>query len=759
MFSIQLLISILVLIFSIISAIVYYSQRADTKAALQRLRERARPIRSLKLDERAPVEQFQVDPHKRTRRVERLGESVYRIEGAFARHGISVSGAETVHDTIGGVEVVLPYDAATFLEAHNVAEVVLTPKFAIVLRLNDAFDIRDGYTRTEAEREQKEQWEKGAAGELPELETPVGSATEQEQAANLGAAHIMGRRDETAPEAATRRQLDSCWFAALAAVAAFGLLLVAANGSYAWLWLLASAALFALGHWLFWRWRLPMRLQPVNRVRGHVVRVEWRNPHSQYKQVQLYAGANLPINVPKHWQPWIKGSGDSTIDFDVRVKDRMLLRYGDAFSLADETTRFPRVKWGGHLLLALIGAGMLATAWVTNDRIELDLAHVRAAFSMSGPQLLTDVDAVRAQPPALGSLVNVQAEVRCRLPEAEGYALAPVDCRRAAWGSSAPEVAEVALDQSLIGLYDGELVKAERDRALENNIQIQHRLAELAAAVGQPRHAPPMRSYEVRRLWNVSELILAIDEACLDKGQESAAVCRQLKDTFRSGVELSSIPTSRGWGSTVDAARSGEFRRYGNNAVTSARTAQRLTSGARELAEMRIYAQYEMPLRAAMRSQRDGVVLFLSEAEAEKLRRAVPRPYANAIFPSGEAPVERPARWQTRSQARWATPYQQQWAAYQTLATDAGVWSLQLTGMVTGAYFDENDALVIEIAEDRTRGTVFSSVARLTALLVGLLILLIYGTYCVINVYRATQRKQALKDYYTERLGQPPASA
>ncbi|MCR2660489.1 hypothetical protein NSP18_24395, partial [Salmonella enterica] len=70
-----------------------------------------------------------------------------------------------MHDTLGGVDVVLPYDARDYLREDNQAEVVMTEKFAIVVALNGEFDLAGGREREARRQKQNQQWSSGKLGE------------------------------------------------------------------------------------------------------------------------------------------------------------------------------------------------------------------------------------------------------------------------------------------------------------------------------------------------------------------------------------------------------------------------------------------------------------------------------------------------------------------------------------------------------------------------------------------------------------------
>ncbi|KAG1244676.1 hypothetical protein G6F65_021664 [Rhizopus arrhizus] len=82
-----------------------------------------------------------------------------------------------MHDTLGGVDVVLPYDARDYLLEDNQAEVAMTEKFAIVVALNGQFDIAGGRDRDLRRQKQGQQWSGGKVGALQDV-VPVDVSAE-----------------------------------------------------------------------------------------------------------------------------------------------------------------------------------------------------------------------------------------------------------------------------------------------------------------------------------------------------------------------------------------------------------------------------------------------------------------------------------------------------------------------------------------------------------------------------------------------------
>lgn len=100
---------ILVLLGSTIySVIVYQSRKKASLKTLATFRQETSPQRNLDAAEHRLLGQIIAQAESKT-----LGEltsnEVYPLSGPYLRHGLETNGNTVWHDTIGGVEVLLPY--------------------------------------------------------------------------------------------------------------------------------------------------------------------------------------------------------------------------------------------------------------------------------------------------------------------------------------------------------------------------------------------------------------------------------------------------------------------------------------------------------------------------------------------------------------------------------------------------------------------------------------------------------------------------
>ena len=271
---------LIILIWSIYSGITYMARRSDNKGALRDLRQDGQPARRMTDEEQALVQPFLFDPAKPKKQAQLINDGVYPLHGAFVRHGIEASqGGSTMHDTLGDVDVVLPYDARSYLVENNHAEVVLTEKFAIVVALNGEFDLAGGRERELRRQKQDQQWNSGRTGALQNVVDLRSTRPRRTRRRPRPSSWLRPSASWTTPRgsrswrSATRRRPK--WPRVRGAVSASGCRCCGPWPSCAWGWragrgmpfAAGAGALAALALWLTWRRPVPAA-QKVNRARA-----------------------------------------------------------------------------------------------------------------------------------------------------------------------------------------------------------------------------------------------------------------------------------------------------------------------------------------------------------------------------------------------------------------------------------------------------------------------------------------------------------
>lgn len=306
------------------------------------------------------------------------GGRAFPLDGEFVRHGIRLHLGSTMHDTLAGVDVRMPYDAKDFLQPRNTAEVVLTERFAVVITLNERFDIAAGRARAVAAN-----LHKFAAAHpdtpLPEIDSALAAA----DLAMMGF-ELLGRRDETMAERIARRATSLVDDIIIGTTLALALLAVVFGSSSpddaSVYWMGIGFGLLAVSAW---RWARSAKLpgaQTVHRLRGRLGRTALTDaPGSAAAMFML--GRRFSLKAPFHWTRFINPPALEPVEFEIRVGDGSLVRYRESLSIEAEAVRFPRKPARSVKGVGLAAATALCFALIGYSHIGVDFDRARALIT------------------------------------------------------------------------------------------------------------------------------------------------------------------------------------------------------------------------------------------------------------------------------------------------------------------------------------------------------------------------------------------
>ena len=730
---------LIILVWSLISWITYMMRRSDNKGALRELKHEGQALRTLSAQETAMVQPFLVSPANPKKTASLVNDSVFPLKGAFVRHGLETGqGGSTMHDTLGGVDVVLPYDARDFLREDNVAEVVMTEKFAIVVALNGEFDLAGGREREQRRQKQDQQWASGKIGALqdvapldtpePQAElhtdrptgTPAGKASEHDLAEAVRV-DILNQRDETPAEIAERQRPGiAFWIAMVWLLAFIGLAITAADGGVAFAG--AAAALAVLALWLTWRRRQPDAPQKVNRARGELNVIVLTNPeNSQAVSTQLFLGDKLPIKLPDHWRSTMTLPDDGRIDVDMRVQDYSVVRMDSNYSLDEEQRLFPRVFWGRHATLTLVGLLAGGALLLTADNLNGDAALTSAWVRGAQPQQFDSAAALAKDLPAVGTVVSLRGSARCELQSDEAVNRVVFDCSQLRWEGSPPTLAPLAVDEPLLRLYTGAFLKTKPNPMMDMLIRSQ--------ALGQSRNDPmalySARSVTAANVIGLTKTVQGIEAACESATGDAISACDALKHEFVENIMLArEEPES--WLELLKLAEAGTFTAKGRNdeGVMLSPSIKAVQSRARASAEPAVRAALDRASGLAMASQRGGVVL-----------RVLPGPHAVLPELKHSGMNDPLAAWEQQKR----------------MFSAEGAMPFTVNGLVVHVGSDASGAPEITIDATRSLDNPWPSAARMAWLLLAALLVLVHAPLAVMRKRAASMRETALLEYAQRR--------
>lgn len=263
------------------------------------------------------------------------------------------------------------------------------------------------------------------------------------------AQQVLSQRLETPNEQRFRLAHQEGW--GVAVVASMGWLLMwwaylAERGFWMVLWLLPALGLLAWASRLVWH--------PVL-VETKAVDVHRMTLRLQRKAVPdlvatlplpdtLYTNTGALVSLPAHWVGRTVQASPMQLDAEVCPSERMALRLGSGLAIDREWRWRWMGRWRAQRALALTH-GLVAlylvmplSGWMAHWQHAL--ASVQPVTAIATPTL----DQVLRQPPAVGDMVRIKAQVRC----AEQHDTVPdnaviwrtLDCKQRLWGDSAQAV-------------------------------------------------------------------------------------------------------------------------------------------------------------------------------------------------------------------------------------------------------------------------------------------------------------------------------
>ncbi|ASK34320.1 hypothetical protein CEK62_07975 [Alcanivorax sp. N3-2A] len=526
---------------SLYSLIGYKSRRRQSRQALSSLQRESVSIRRLDPGEREALLPHLRRPEKPGKALTLDSEEVFVLEGAYQQHGLESNGNKTLHDTIGGVEVLLPYDARLFLTQDNRAEVVFADNLAAVVRLNDEFTLLEGRERDQRRAQADDQWQSGVRGEIGDV-FDVDDGAQSDDEARRRRVDIVDQRDETEAEIFAREGRGLGLLSGLFWLLGFAGLWIASwsqlDGSRP-LWLAGGLISIALALWLFWRPWKPGPARKVNVVSGaldlHLIRLE---EGGQAVSAGVTLGDKLPFDLPAHWRPHVQLEEGRTVEAELRVDDHGVVRWDRHLSLDKEVRQVPPVFWGRHLTLAILGGLALLGALLASAAPSADLALAWSALTQHGPRQYGDAQALMAQPPGYATPVSLRGSGRCQVRREGGAPL--VDCRRIRWGGAQPAGDTELNDETAQALIDGEFLNLSRDPRLE------------MLALLQGNRDPKTRPMLVKDL---PAVVALVDRACPEAMSQyrSARPCDLLRWEMVKVVKLPRESQPGDWAAFHDA--------------------------------------------------------------------------------------------------------------------------------------------------------------------------------------------------------------
>ena len=700
----KILLILFILGSTLYSVIVYHSRKKSSLKSLANFRQETTPQRNLDAAEHRLLETVIAQADSKT--LGKLtGNEVFPLSGPYLRHGLETNGNTVWHDTIGGVEVLLPYDADYFLRDHNEALVVLAEKQAIVIALNDEFSLAGGEEREQRREQKQNQWESGKYGALSRVFDADANEAEDDRSDSLT---IREQRQESDAEMEARRGRGVALLPGFLWTVAFvclGIAIIADTTAVLTICLVISllATLFALYHFF----RRPPAGEPlkVNQVYGQISLTPVGVDEQNNVQISVTLNDSIGFALPEHWRPFITYEDGQHQEMAIRVDDYSVVSYGNRMSLDQEVRRFPPVYWGRHLTLAIVGTIALLFPLSDVSQTSRDVLFTGHWLAGTGTVDVGDPETLVNQPPSPGTLVSLNGNGHCAVETGNHYPA--FNCRRLYWGADAPQANPQPTPPVIKQLQDRELLLTEKDSYLSL-------MATMQGWNSYRDGSPVIFS-------NLPAIIEAVDAAC---GQDDASteVSRQCERTQRFMLERLALTLDANpdnW----SALREQVLARQDSDKPVTAVTSEALARGLRRLihqlvdtlnAERSILIAQEIA-----ESQQGGVLIQVVQGRMPAALETISGYDRSAML-----------------------------GRLLTMIDNPEGEAFQLEGMVTGYQNDDGSSSVLSLDLTRNSDTAKASLINVLWLLLAAGLLLGHGLLAVIRFLQSRKRAEAITTLY-----------
>ncbi|MCP1728331.1 hypothetical protein J2T60_002331 [Natronospira proteinivora] len=690
---------------SIVSGINYQLRRRRSRRTAKRARQELPPLRQLDSRELEALQGQLNDPARPDRQLSLDNHQVYRLGGLFERHGLDAGGNTTWHDLIGGIEVILPYDAALSLREDNEAEVAFAGRYAVVVRLNDDFELGGAVERQRRREEQENQWEAGIRGPLKQV-FQDGADTDDDRP--RGTVRILSQRLESSAEVEDREGRGIGFLSGAVWLAAFIALAIAAvvEGETArQIWAIAGGVLGLLGLWLFWRPYRPGEPARVNRVEGPLDILFYENPNGGPNTGQPVLGNALPFTVPRHWFGKLGAQIGQRVEADIRVTDRTAVGLDPNFSIDAEMMQSPPRYWGRHLTLSLVAAGAFFALLANSPGPVGDVLQAHHALNGGELREYHDSPSLAESMPALGEMVSLAGQGHCQVETpSSNQVTGQIDCSRIRWDGDLLDEPIEPLPEYLQLLGGGDYLDTRDLTAMERML-----------VGGQTR------GRDVRVIENPGRAVSLVQQVCGDEeangqGRRSLLVhsCDQAQELLLSRMILDMEDAPEDWAGLSEA-----FNDDANDDVVGLilkRELDRFYRHGRELSNRITVDHREALAESILVHQGGGVLLEVQNA-------------ADAELPSYHFRNDGLGHWQ----------------ALKRLTTDEGADDFAVEGLVMAAGVDDSGAPHLLLDASRSSDSSWPALMRSAALILAGLLLIIHLPLFVATLMAARRRRRTLR--------------
>jgi hypothetical protein len=423
---------------------------------------------------------------------------------------------------IGDTVVFFPYDMEQYVEDINIAQVVFTERYALVVKLNQ-YDLKT------AQQNQKQQNKKAEAEHEQNLTDANDSIIKIDKDVELKSkftCEIVEQREETPLESANRSKKNNGIFTAVFLVVAAMLFVMYWYSFNNFLPVLIALSLSATV--FFYLRKAESYTLDVNRIK---TKIRYKNDIKN----QMIVGDNLTLKYPAYWTPFLPDKTNENIDMDIIVNSKKLLRYGNLLSISREIEEFGPPKFIMRNLILFVTAFILSINIfkLVNVTDNLTLASYPFNDNVSIWKI-KDAGSLKNSPIKKGDLINIKlngascnAESNMYLEHCDKVFINEQTANNTEDASFESDLLSAFLSDNLIEIARDNDVK-ELEKKLSNRKNTDYNADYQAGVI-------------LTKLLHIDRLILTVDESCQLLEEDK---CRRVKQIL--------IKTIKPTASTID---------------------------------------------------------------------------------------------------------------------------------------------------------------------------------------------------------------
>jgi hypothetical protein len=423
---------------------------------------------------------------------------------------------------IGDTVVFFPYDMEQYVEDINIAQVVFTERYALVVKLNQ-YDLKT------AQQNQKQQNKKAEAEHEQNLTDANDSIIKIDKDVELKSkftCEIVEQREETPLESANRSKKNNGIFTAVFLVVAAMLFVMYWYSFNNFLPVLIALSLSATV--FFYLRKAESYTLDVNRIKA---KIRYKNDIKN----QMIVGNNLTLKYPAYWTPFLPDKTNENIDMDIIVNSKKLLRYGNLLSISREIEEFGPPKFIMRNLILFVTAFILSINIfkLVNVTDNLTLASYPFNDNVSIWKI-KDAGSLKNSPIKKGDLINIKlngascnAESNMYLEHCDKVFINEQTANNTEDASFESDLLSAFLSDNLIEIARDNDVK-ELEKKLSNRKNTDYNADYQAGVI-------------LTKLLHIDRLILTVDESCQLLEEDK---CRRVKQIL--------IKTIKPTASTID---------------------------------------------------------------------------------------------------------------------------------------------------------------------------------------------------------------